>query len=439
MTVSEPSETESDSNDSDGKRAKKRRPLRFAALVVFLLVVAGGYFAWWLPRQQVRRAEQSLQRLRYEQAATLLADYPSWGLELGRVHFNQARLSRHRSGYAAALEHLRMARAARFDDAAIDRERALLQIQNGQPATTQADRLDEFCTQAPNDRTEVYSVFASAYLREGKPTDAIEILDRWEQELPDDGRCDYTRAVALQRAGNEDEAMEYYGKAVRKSPQLVDAYLAQARTHATHWRYGQAVAMYRRALQVDPERMSVKIALGKALWKLRRGEEAVAILEPITQSDPAVFPAAQICARYYLQAGDPRRVLAILEPVMESHPDDASLNYMLGSAYHQVGETSRCDAAMKKFFASNKIIDELAEPIDVPESRYFNELIRRGLMNARYDWEQSIKWLNMAARAQPANPIAHELLALRYQENGTPEQALRRANIAYSLRNRRTQ
>lgn len=436
MTASKPAESKSASNNSKSKPPKKSRFIRFATLCVCLLILAGGYVAWWLPRQQVRRAERALDRLHFDRATKLLADYPSWGLEIGRVHFDRARLSRHQSGYAAALEHLRIARAARFDDTAIARERALLQIQNGQPASTQADRLEEFCSQAPQDRSEVFSVFANGYLREGKPTNAIEILDRWEKELPNDGRCDYTRAVVLQRAGNEDEAMAFYGKAVTKSPQLVDAYLAQARTHATHWRYGQAVSIYRRALEIDPERMSIKIALGKALWKLRRGEEAVAILEPITESDPSIFPAAQICARHYLQTGDPRRVLAILEPVMSSHPDDASLNYMLGAAYHQVGESNRSEAAMKKFFASNKIIDELAEPIDVPQSQYFNELIRRGLMNARYDWEQSIKWLNMAARAQPANPIPHELLALRYQENGTPEQALRKANIAYSLRNR---
>ena len=246
-----------------------------------------------------------------------------------------------------------------------------------------------------------------------------------------------TPEVSLsQRAGNEEQALDGYRQAVQKSPRFVDGYLALARTHAEHWRYPQAVVAYQNALRVAPQRLSIKIALGKALWILRRGEEAVEILEPITKADPTLFPAGLICARYYLQSGKPERAISILEPMLKTHPDDASLNYMFGAALHQTGDKKRSKAALEKFFAANKVIDELTLPIDVPQSQYFAELLRRGMLNARYDWGQSIKWLNMAARAQPNNPVTHELLAQRYRENGTPEQAVRKENIAYSLKNR---
>ncbi|MEO1524706.1 MAG: tetratricopeptide repeat protein [Planctomycetota bacterium] len=430
-----PKTPEPDASESSAVTKKRKRSLlRFGAVACLALTAVAGYFFWHLPRQKVRLASRDIQSLRFQAAARQLQDYPSWGLELGRVHFLLARMSRHQSGYVAALEHLRIARAARYDDQALTRERALLQIQNGQPASSQADRLDTFCSQAPEDRSEIYTVFINGYLRERNTAEAIKLLDRWAKELPQDGRADYTRGIMLQRAGKESEALNYYREATKKSPRLIDGYLAQARTHAAHWRYEQAVTAYRRALKVDPDRLSIQIALGKALWILRKGDEAVAVLEPITKSDPTVFPAGQICARHYLQVGDPQRAIDILEPVMQTHGDDASLNYMLGSAYHQLGKEDRSDAAMQKFFAANKVIDELTAPIEVPQSQYFTELVRRGMLNTQYDWEQSIKWLNMAARTQPKNPLAHELLALRYRENGTPEQALRKENIALSLR-----
>ena len=240
MTASEPTESKSDSNDSKSKSPKKSRLVRFVALCVALVTLSGAYVGWWVPRQLVRRAERALHRLHFDQAGKLLADYPSWGLELGRVHFNRARLSRHQSGYAAALEHLRIARAARFDDAAIARERALLQIQNGQPASTQTDRLDEFCSaSAERSLRNLFCFYKRIPTRRQASRMPSKSWIAGRKNCPKTDAATTPAPSSLQRAGKEVDAMAFYGKAVTKSPQLVDAYLAQARTHATHWRYGQ--------------------------------------------------------------------------------------------------------------------------------------------------------------------------------------------------------
>ena len=218
----------------------------------------------------------------------------------------------------------------------------------------------------------------------------------------------------------------------------MNSYVAQATIWSNRSVYDQAEKAYRKACAVAPDRLDTRIALGKTLWKMHRKSETVELLKPIADQQPTVYPCGRMVAQYYTEQNDSAKVIATLRPMMQNFPDDASLNYMLASAYNEAGKTVESRAAMEKFLIANENIDRLrSSRFDVPPGEQYKEALRRALAYRRYDWEQSIKWLNLAAQSQPDNPEPHALLARHYRELGSNGEAVQQQNTAETLAQRR--
>ncbi len=93
---------------------------------------------------------------------------------------------------------------------------------------------------------------------------------------------------------------------------------------------------------------------------------------------------------------------------------------------------------MEKFLIANENIDRLrSSRFDVPLGEQYKEALRRALAYRRYDWEQSITWLNRAAQSQPDNPQPHALLARHYTESGSNGEAIQHLITAETWAQRR--
>ncbi len=419
-----------------GKSTRGRRQLLIAAMIVAAMTM--GWILRGIPYQCIRRAETAIESWKFEDAKRHLLDYPSWGTDVGRVYFLPARVDRHQAGYARAMEHLRTAREVGFDPDAIAREQMFMIIQNGGLSPERLSQLDYFLQQAPEDHPAVYEVVANAQLHAGNSTGALKSLDRWSEEHHRDGRPFYWKGWILQLQGDNDSAIAMYNESTKRNPELVNSYVAQATIWSNRSVYDRAEKAYRKACEIASDRLDTRIALGKTLWKMHRKSDTVELLKPIADQHPTVYPCGRMVAQYYTEQNDSARVIATLRPMMQNFPDDASLNYMLASAYNKTGKTVESRAAIEKFLIANEQIDRLrSSRFDVPPGEQYKEALRRALAYRRYDWEQSIEWLNLAAQSQPDNPEPHALLARHYRELGSNDEAVQQQNTADTLAQRR--
>lgn len=412
-----------------------RRVLPIAVLLVMAAIL--GWVARGIPHQCIRNAEKAIESWQFETAKQHLLDYPSWGTAAGKVYFLQARVDRHQAGYVRAISYLNAAEESGFDPQAIASERALIEIQNGNPPPDSMNQFDTVLRQSPDNRPAIYEVFAIAQFHTGNFAMAFETLDRWTQEQPRDGRPFYWKGWMHQLLKDNDAALAMYVESTKRNPKLVDSHLAQAAIWANRLQYDRAEQAYRVTCELDPDRVDTRIALGNLLWKLNRKSDAVDLLEPITKQAPSIYLAGRMVAHYYTLQQQPTNVISILQPMMQEFSDDAGLNYMLASAYDEIGNTVESKKAMQKFFVANENLDRLrANRFDVPLEEQYAEVLRRASAYRKYDWEQSLKWLNLATQSQPDNPEPHVLLARLHRESGSLAEAVREENIADSLAHR---
>ena len=413
----------------------RRRKPRVVPIVILLAVVTG--LAWVLrgvPHRHVTLAEDAIRSWRFQEAKQLLDAYPSWGTAAGKVAFLQARTHRYQSGYLRAIAYLNESEEIGFDPNSIRLEKTLIAMQNVAPNPQLLGQFESMLRSANGDRPEVYQFFANAHFESGNIDAAFGILDQWIEESPRDARGFYWKGWIHEQLDDDDNALDMFVRSTNRAPDFVDARLAQARLWTERLDYDRALQAYREVCRLDPQRTDTMIAMSKLLWKLDRKSDAADVLRPIARASPSIYPAGQLAAQYDAQQGDHQNVIATIQPMMKTFPDDASLNYMLASAYRETGDLERSSEAMNRFFDANKNLDRLrASRFDVPLPQQYAELIKRASLYRRYDWVQTLKWLNLATQSQPANPEPHLLLAKHYEESGSAADAIRHRNIAESL------
>ncbi len=417
---------------NDRKKSRGRQRLSIAVLLV--AAIAAGWVLRVMPEQCIHKAEVAIETWQFEKAKQHLLDYPSWGTNAGSVYFMRARIDRLQAGPVHAMKHLQVARQLKYDRDAIAREQAFMIMQGGGLSPRWKDQLDEFLKQAPDDHPAIYEVFANALFHAGNANDALELLDRWSREDSGDGRPLYWKGWMLQQRGDTDSALTMYAESTKRNPLFVQSYIAQATIWSSRHAHEQAKIAYRKAIEIAPERLEHRIALGKTLWKMHRKSEAADLLQPIVDQHPTVYPCGHRVALYHAEQRDFEKVIVTLQPMMRHFPDDASLNYLLAAAYQGAGKPVQARAAMKKFLVANENIDRVrSSRYDVPFGDQYEEALRRAMAYRRYDWKQSLTWLNRAADSQPDNPQPHVLLSRHYRELGSDGEAVRHQNIADSM------
>ncbi|WP_339159235.1 tetratricopeptide repeat protein [Paenibacillus sp. FSL W8-0186] len=96
------------------------------------------------------------------------------------------------------------------------------------------------------------------------------------------------------RKGNEEQALQAYGRQIRVVPDEMEGYLARARILFRQGQYAQAVEDYQWVLSRVPHLMEAKLSLGHCWLKLGQEDRArTYYLEVAEQADPASLEAVQ--------------------------------------------------------------------------------------------------------------------------------------------------
>ncbi len=194
----------------------------------------------------------------------------SWGAAdwLGRRRFGRVALS---AATAALLLSCTMA--------------TWCQVQHWRNSTTLWDR----AVQVSRNNPRLYSIAAEVFLQSRDKTEAIQAI-RHAEELcrltPDDWEAHRLLALALQRAGRIDEAVERMAEAVKREPNNVEVRRQMARFY---WEQQNIPAAYRELAEVarlEPECADAQHYLGTVLQQKGKLVEAVRCFQRAVQLAP---------------------------------------------------------------------------------------------------------------------------------------------------------
>jgi tetratricopeptide (TPR) repeat protein len=227
----------------------------------------------------------------------------------------------------------------------------------------------------------------------------------------------FTRAVALQKAGDLDGAAAAYREFLTAHPANVEARSNLGVVLARLGRYEEAIEAYRAALAAAPSNTAVRLNLGIALYKSARYSDAAVELGAVRGAAEGNLQARYLEADCRLRLGEPAAVIALLAPLEAQRTDDLALAYMLGLAYLQNEQQAE----------GQRLIDRILRHGDSAEARLMMGVARRGVQ----DLTGSLEDLAKAVALNPNLPGVHSLYGQALLETGNRDKA--RAELEQAL------
>jgi tetratricopeptide (TPR) repeat protein len=162
----------------------------------------------------------------------------------------------------------------------------------------------------------------------------------------------FSRAMAMQQAGDVIGAVEGYKTALSIDPNRVDALSNLGAAYVHLGQFDDAIAQYTRALGIDPANATVRMNLALAFYKSARPNEAVQPLKMVVATAPETKSAYLILADCYLQTGQAQEAVALLQPRAAMFGDDLAFAYVLGTALLQTGNETDGQRYIDRIFRS---------------------------------------------------------------------------------------
>jgi len=156
----------------------------------------------------------------------------------------------------------------------------------------------------------------------GKSADAARLAQKATDYLEEDANLDFILGAHAAEAGNLEEALSHYQRALARDPLYVKARNNLGTTLAGLGRDREAVAAYRSVIEVDPEHAGARFNLANALLRLGEVDEAAQRYREVLQDDPTDGDARFNLGRTYLRAERFEAAAEAFGQVIESDPDD---------------------------------------------------------------------------------------------------------------------
>ncbi len=153
------------------------------------------------------------------------------------------------------------------------------------------------------------------------------------EEAPQDGSLALAVGRAMADAGRDEQALPILERAVELLPQSTEAPYQLALVLQRVNRVPDAVALLRRVVAAEPENADALINLGLGLTQLHLGRDAIPYLEHAVRLKPEDATAHQNLAAAYLQLNEVAEAEVELKAALKLAPDSPQLHYNLGTAY----------------------------------------------------------------------------------------------------------
>jgi tetratricopeptide (TPR) repeat protein len=215
---------------------------------------------------------------------------------------------------------------------------------------------------------------------------------------------------AALRAGKLDEAERDFKQVLVLNPGVAGAYanLGVIRMRRKQW--PQALVMLRKAEKLAPDVAGIRLNIGLAYFRQNDFAAAIHPFESVVQQAPDSFQARYLLGLCYFFNDRWTDAISTLEPLWPKASDQLNYLYVLDIAAYK---------------AKNQALEEKAGArlVEVGEgSPEFHLLMGKAHLN-RGEYDDAIKDLEAAAKADPKLPFVHFNLGLAYVHKQDYDQA----------------
>jgi tetratricopeptide (TPR) repeat protein len=401
--------------------AIRRRPwILLLAGVLALLAVLG-----WLIARQVRG---EIQRRRAEEAVALSLRLPGRGpllearkhlascLKLSpkqaRLHFLMAQVARRAGDLDEASQHLRQAEQLGWVPEAIELERGLSTVQQGD-----LERLEpvlaSFIERDHPDKLLILEALVQGCRRSYRLPRALAWLEKWLKFQPDNVRALLWRGETLILLGKNQEALEAYQEAIALAPEEDEIRLKLAELYLVLHQVEDAQVHFQELLKHRPDQPEALLGLARCHAEKGNTTEAATLLDRLLALEPNHASALAEHGRIALDSNRLEEAEKWLRQAVKAAPFERTPLYHLTlclTRNSKKEEAEECQAQIKRIDEDRKRLDELKSAIMV-SPRDASLRCEMGVILLRNGQDkEGVRWLESALREDPGDEPARKAL-----------------------------
>ena len=221
------------------------------------------------------------------------------------------------------------------------------------------------------------------------------------QQAGPDLKKSYDAGESALRAGNLDLAEREFKQVLASNPEVAGAYANLGVIHMRRKQWPQALAMLRKAETLAPEVAGIRLNIGLAYFRQNDFEHAIQPFESVLQQAPDSFQARYLLGLCYFFTDRWTDAIGALEPLWDKASGQLNYLYVIDIAAYK---------------SKNQPLEEKAGTrlVAIGEgSPEFHLLMGKAHLN-RGEFDDAIKDLDAAAKADPKLPFVHFNLGLAY-------------------------
>jgi tetratricopeptide (TPR) repeat protein len=397
-----------------------RRWLRLLGLTLVLAIVAAIACPGLLARRKVQQARDAMFAARYSDAIVLLVDAESWKGPTGETAFLRARCFRQLSDAEQMKGALQQAAELGFDRKRLSTEQTLYLAQEGE--------LDKVGTQLPilflnggDDLPVICEAFANGFLVNHQIADAVQILNAWIADFPEDPRPHAGIGLIHKKAGQFTLAATAFREALKRDPDRVRVRLQLSEVLMELHRFDETLSETLKVLLVAPENVVALTIHGQAQHHSGLTDDALISLKQAVKIEPTNLKAMLALAQLHNDMEMFTSAIELLQKCILEEPFNVDVRSAFGTALRGLGKTEEaklhfqyCAAASEAHSRIRTNLDKISRDGQHVEARF-----ETGELMMKYGSPaEATAWLKSVLRLEPSHVPAHQTLADHYRESG---------------------
>lgn len=134
-----------------------------------------------------------------------------------------------------------------------------------------------------------------------------------------------------------DKAMDAFRKAVKISPNIINAWIGIAQVAMKEHNFIKANHYYRKILQKVPKSQLVIANFGRSFYYIKKHEDALKCFKKALKMNPKCPISLFYTALIKYEVGNYEECLLELQKLDDMYPKDPQINYHLGQVYNKLG------------------------------------------------------------------------------------------------------
>lgn len=308
-------------------------------------------------------------------------------------------------------------------------------------AVQYAEEVGQGAGQEPQMLTQMAGILASA----GKPERALALLDKAIDSAPERGESYFPKGLILLNQKRVAEAEQAIRKGLQYSQDSPIGYYYLGRVSIEAGNSDQAVANFDRAITLNPAFEPAYLAQASVFESRQEKDKAIAVLKKyLEQVNPRNRDIRQHLVQLYIATKDYAGGLAELETMLRDNPGDLDAQLRMALIYGEKKEFSKAISLLTEILnakpAELKVRDYLGylyeETKDFPKAietyrynihldpKFYDSHMHLGVLLYRLkQFPEAVTHLSEAVHLVPKQPEPYIVLGLAYVQNDQFEKA----------------